>query len=426
MPLKLLAVGDLHLGRRPSRLPKSLAAEADSLSPAAAWRLLVDQAIDQDVDAVALAGDVVEREEDFYEAYRELRAGVARLAEAGIRVAGIAGNHDVQVLPRLADQLPGFELIGRGGRWETLPIAANGETVTLHGWSFPRQQVPFSPVEGHRFEHATGVNLGLLHCDRDVPGSPYAPVLSRELRAAELDGWLLGHIHAPDALTRESPGGYLGCVTGMDPGEPGNHGPWLFTIEDGRIAALQQWVLAPLRWETLTLDLTQLTAPEDVHARLLASVRARDAELAGLALPPRAVGLRIRLTGRTRFGNRVEQLLRQDMGAVIDDGAGGTRYFIEHCLAETRPEIALGELAQRPTPPGLLARRLCLLDIPETEAARQLIASARVRLENQRKDARWQPLDPGAIDDETVIDWLRRAGTRLLEDMLEQQAEPRP
>ena len=423
MPLKLLAVGDMHLGRQPSRLPEDLAAEADSLSPAAAWRLLVDQAIEEGVHAVALAGDVVEREEDFYEAYRVLRDGAARLAGAGIRVVGVAGNHDVHVLPRLADQLPEFELIGAGGQWETLSIDAGGETLTLHGWSFPRKQVPRSPLEGHRFERRAGVNLGLLHCDRDAPGSPYAPVTGRELQAAELDGWLLGHIHAPDALSQASPAGYLGCVSGMDPGEPGNHGPWLLTVESGAIVALQHRVLAPLRWESLALDLTGLTSAEEARTRLLAAIRERDEDLARLASPPRAAGLRIRLTGRSHLGKHVEEMLRNDTSQVIHDGAAGTRYFIERCLADTRPEIALEVLAERPDPPGLLARRLRLLDQPDTEAARQLIASARVRLNNQRNDARWQALDPVPLDDAAVIDWLRRAGTRLLEDMLEQQPE---
>lgn len=424
MPLKLLAVGDMHLGRQPSRLPEELVAEAGRLSPAAAWHRLVDQAIGENIHVVALAGDVVEREEDFYEAYRVLRDGVTRLAGAGIRVVGVAGNHDVHVLPRLADQLPAFELIGAGGQWETLSIDAGGETITLHGWSFPRQQVPASPLEGHRFERRAGVNLGLLHCDRDAPGSPYAPVMRREMQAAELDGWLLGHIHAPDTLTLASPAGYLGCVSGMDPGEPGDHGPWLVTIEAGGISALQHQVLAPLRWEALALDLTGLATAEEARTRLLSAIRERDETLARLASPPLATGLRIRLTGRSHLGKRVEHMLRDDMRRVILDGAAGTRYFIERCLAETRPENDLDTLAKRPDPPGLLARRLRLLDQQDTEAARQLIAGARARLNNQRNEARWQALDPQPLDDAAVIDWLRRAGTRLLEDMLEQHAEP--
>lgn len=426
MAMKLLAVGDIHLGRRPSKLPDALSDEAASLGPAAAFELLVEQAEHNGVDAVVFAGDVVEREDDFYEAYRELSRGVERLTAAGIEVLAVAGNHDVKVLPLLADQIPDFRLLGRNGEWETTTLQADGEQLTLHGWSFRDSKVRHSPLDGVRFTRGSGPNLGLLHCDRDQPGSPYAPVATRELAAADLDGWLLGHIHAPDTLSIGQPAGYLGCISGMDPGEPGDHGPWLLTINSGRIEQVEQWVLAPLRWESLPLDLTGLAAPVDVRGALLEAVRRRDEEIASKTVPPKAVGLRVWLTGRTGFGREAEQLLRQDEQSPIHDGKAGTRYFIERCIADTRPAIALEELATRTDPPGLLAKRLCLLDTPDQPAARRLIDDARARLEQQRRDARWQALDLIPLEDDVVIDWLHRSGTRLLETMLDQQGEAGP
>ena len=72
---------------------------------------------------------------------------------------------------------------------------------------------------------------------------------SMELTAVGLDGWLLGHIHKPDTLIAPPLIGYLGSITGMDPGEPGARGPWLLTIEAGSVKDVTQWTLAPLRWE---------------------------------------------------------------------------------------------------------------------------------------------------------------------------------
>ena len=426
MPFQLLAVGDLHLGRTPRRLPGELVSDARDLGPVEAWRRIVNRAIETGVDVVALAGDVVEREHDFFEAYRELEKGIEQLGQAGISVVGVAGNHDVNVLPRLTDQIPDFHLIGRGGAWETLPLESGGETVTLHGWSFRQEQVRQSPLDGVRFKRGAGINLGLLHCDRDNPGSPYAPVMSRELEAAGLDGWLLGHIHTPDELSVANPVGYLGCVSGMDPGEPGDHGPWLFTIEGERIRELEQWVLAPLRWESLALDLTHLVEPEEARSLLIQMLRELDETIAALTLPPRAVGIRLRLTGRTRMGRAVEALLKRDLNTLLINGLADTGYFIERCLSDTRPVIALDQLVQQNDPPGLLARRLCMLDDPKTEEARRLIRDAQERLEKLRRDARWQALNPEALDDAAVINWLRRSGTRLLEEMLDQKWEATP
>jgi DNA repair protein SbcD/Mre11 len=424
MAMKVLAVGDMHLGRRPSRLPPALADRAVELGPAGAWRRVVEHAIAEQVDVVALAGDVVERENDFYEAYRELEKGVAELARAGVYVLGVAGNHDVQVLPRLADQIEDFDLLGRGGAWESVTIEAGGEALTLWGWSFPQRQVTRSPLDGHRFARAEGLNLGLLHCDRDQPGSPYAPVMSRELAAAGLDGWLLGHIHAPDALAAPSPSGYLGSVTGMDPGEPGARGPWLLTIERGRIREVTQHVLAPLRWEPVELDLTGIARPEEVQDRLLERLRALDETLGCLARPPQAMGIRLRLTGRTRHGEAVEAALGKDTRDEVPVGGSDCHYFVERVVAASRPEIPLADLAARGDPLGLLARRLQSLDAPGDDPERAaLIAAARRRLEARAKETRWQGLDGGPMDDAAVADWLRRAAMRLLERMLAQRED---
>lgn len=424
MPLELLAVGDIHLGRRPSRLPEALADRARDLGPAGAWSRAVDFAIRQGVHAVVLAGDVIEREEDFYEGYRELQSGVSRLTEAGIQVLGVAGNHDVSVLPRLARHIPQFRLVGAGGTWEAVDLDGAGETLTLWGWSFPQERVPHSPLAGARFQRRTGPNLGLLHCDRDQPGSPYAPVASAELRAAGLDGWLLGHIHAPDALSADDPSGYLGSLTGMDPGEPGAHGPWLIRVARGRIAAVEQQVLAPLRWTALDLDISGIEAAEDARPLLLERLQRLDAEIAEVAAAPGAVGLRLRLTGRSRFGDAAAALYGEADRDHVFTGSRGSHYFIERLTVETRPEIPLTELAERSDPPGLLARRLLLLDRPEDDPDRRaLLADARRRLDPVARDARWQPLGDAGLDDTAVADWLLQSGMRLLERMLAQRED---
>lgn len=427
MALNILAVGDMHLGRRPSRLPRGLSDRGHALGPGGAWARVVTAAIEAGVDAVALAGDVVEREDDFFEGYSELERGVSRLTEVGIRVLGVVGNHDVKALPRLADQIPSFELMGRGGKWESVTIEAGGEALTLWGWSFPRKIVRSSPLEGIRFERGAGSNLGLLHCDRDQADSKYAPVSSAELDAAELDGWLLGHIHKPDPLAAPQPSGYLGSVTGMDPGEHGARGPWLVTVEHGRVAAVSQWVLAPLRWERLDLDLTGLETPEQAQDRLLEQLRRLDGQVTELEEPPEAVGLRVRLVGRTDLGVQAAGQFGEETREQVFDGARGTHYFIEKLITETRPDIPLEELARRDDPAGLLAQRLRLLDdAGDNEARRALIEAGRRRLQKRRAESRWQGLDQEQLEqleEAEVVEYLRRAGTRMLEEMLAQRED---
>ena len=422
MTIKLLAVGDLHLGRQPTGLPTPLRERASALGPAAAWHRVVAGAIETGVDAVALAGDVVEQENDFFEAYRELAAGVRKLLDAGIEVLAVAGNHDVMVLPRLADQIEGFRLLGRGGHWQRVTVERGTAAFTLHGWSFPRREVSGSPLAGARFEIGPGVNLGLLHCDRDQTHSRYAPVTSVELRGAGLDGWLLGHIHAPDRLAPDDLCGYLGSVTGLNVGEPGLHGPWLITMAEGRITDIRQWPLAPLQWQALDIDLTGISSAEDGRDRLLTEVRRLDRSLAAARWMPQAVGLRARFTGRTRLWAALQALLQGEDMSVIPGAESGIHFFVERLRFHCLPPRALEELGAQADPPGLLARRLLALDRPADDSERRrLIEGARRQLTERAGQRHWQALNTPAPTDEQVTDWLRESGLALLDGLLGQR-----
>ena len=425
--MKILAVGDIHLGRTPSRLPGELAHRARDLGPAGAWNRTVTFAVAAGVRAVLLAGDVVERENDFFEAYRELQQGVQRLTEAGIEVIGVAGNHDVKVLPRLAKHIPEFRLLGADGHWESCRVADEADSITLWGWSFPRREVRESPLSGQSFRFEAGINLGLLHCDRDAVNSPYAPVSSRELKQASSDGWLLGHIHKPDALSVEALHGYLGSLTGLHRGEAGAHGPWLIDITGGRIGVVEQLPLAPLRWESLDVNLEGIGEPAEAKERIITALQDIDRHITKPsdseypAFAPDAVGVHIILTGRTRFTTAVLDELSREQGEIVPVGPGNCEYFIERLSAATRPEIDLEALARQPTPPGLLAKRLLWLDEPEGHPGRdKLVANARRRLHDQGKKAAWSGLD--AADPEAV-EWLRKAGLRALDQLLAQHSD---
>lgn len=486
--MKLLAVGDIHLGRTPSRLPPELADRAGELGPAEAWRRAVNTAIAAEVKAVLLAGDVVERNDDFFEAYQELSQGVKRLADANIAVIGVAGNHDVRVLPRLAEQIPQFQLLGRegeqgaavasvvrwcaehqppgcDGKWERCEIREGNEVVSLWGWSFPQAKITASPLNGARLERGPGINLGLLHCDRGVAQSRYAPVANAELEQAGLDGWLLGHIHKPDELAAPlpnghlAPNGYLGSLTGLDRSETAPRGPWLVTLEGGHIAKVAQLPLAPLRWEHLEVPLDGLNVEnaenvqEEVQARLLQAVREFDNQigeqrnqvleavgaLEGRDGGPAAVGLRVRFTGRSRFGTAAVGTIGEDDRSHIQDGELDVHYFVESIQADTRPEIDLQELAERNDPVGLLAQRLLWLEQPEGAAAAEgqagqgelpeaamqrdhLIEAVRRKLQEQADRPRWSNLDQTIPD---PIAWLQKSGLRTLDKLLAQKANDR-
>lgn len=447
---RLLFVGDIHLGRRPTRLPEDLedyGLAAGELGPAAAWRSSVDAAIAAGADAVVLAGDVVEKIDDRFEAYAHLQSGVARLVEAGIPVFGVAGNHDVEALPRLADQIPGFHLLGRGGAWERASVDAD-VPIDLVGWSFPHRVVSSDPVADlprELLDRSSGATLlGVLHCDLDG-GSHYAPVSRDRLEQCPVDGWLLGHVHLPSDLSGDRPLGYLGSLVGLDPGEPGAHGPsWVEVDAGGRVRATRL-PLAPLRWERVELDVARLDErlpdrdaavdPEDLADVLHAAVREalrdvrdrveRDAHTCVQeGARARAVLCRVKLVGRTRFHHALRPLLASGLGRAAEC-EDGVHYFVERIEDEARPALDLGRIAVGSDPAALLARRLVALEAGGPEADR-LIAGAEARMGAELArttafDRLELERDDVGVDRERVRIALLHSGTRALEDLLAQR-----
>lgn len=428
--MKLLAVGDIHLGRRPSRLPKDLASSARELSPSAAWQRTVKFAVEERVDAVLLAGDVVESEKDFFEGFRELKSGVDRLAAAGIQVIAVAGNHDVLVLPRLADLFEegsGFKLLGRGGKWESWPIKAKGDIATLWGWSFPQASVSRSPLVGANFKGASGLQIGLLHCDRDQARSLYAPVSSRELESSALDNWLLGHIHQPDALGTDALCGYLGCLSGMDPGEPGPRGPWMLGIERGRVREVEQIPLAPLRWERMQVDVGKLEDPTHIEPLIIAKTKELDEALAQAPHSPIAVGLRVTFVGHTVFATELSSWIERADGIHTSFQQGSRQYFVEHYESAVLPRIDLEDLAKRSDPLGLLAQHVLILHREAGDPERRaLVRETTDRFKDSLNHANWHDLETNdsELQAESVAARLKHAGMQAINALWAQHAGP--
>jgi len=429
MAATLLLVGDIHLGRRPGGLPDDLeqgwGVSPSRLTPAAAWRATVDLALRERVDAVVLAGDVVEADNARFEAFGRLEQGVQRLVHEGIGVWAVAGNHDVEALPRLADLIPGFRLLGRGGRWELAPVSRDGETLLhLLGWSFPARRHPTTPLQPGSLPPPPGDGLpviGVMHCDLEGSGSSYAPVGRAELERAGADAWFLGHVHKPSDLSGARPRGYLGSLVGLDPTETGTHGPWVLKVGAGAGLTVEQVPLAPLRWEEVELDVSELGGPDELLPALLGSLDALRQRLAGSLGDALAVGCRVRLTGSSPRHRELRAEWERAEPEALRRGHDGIVYFVQKVVDDSKPAIDLERLATGDDPPALLARRL--LELSRGEAA-PLLRRARRDLEAVAEEPWWRHLGLAGLDDDRTRELVFRAGLRALEELL-QQAPPR-
>lgn len=422
MTLRVLCTGDIHLGRQPSRLPDGM--DAAKLSTRAAWERTIEVACQQNVDAVCLTGDIVDRENRFFEGYAALADGVKKLADSGIDVLGVSGNHDYDVLVRLSDEIDSFQLLGRDGRWEHFDLERNGKRLArFWGWSFPALHVHRSPLASLPAIGRDDVPMiGLVHCDAGSATSAYAPVALEEFRLAVFDAWLLGHIHKPGTLCDSPLVLYPGSPQGLAPDEPGEHGPWLITFERDRPTAAKQIPLAGLRYEPLAIKLDEVEDEPGFQSAFVQHLQSLHNERIADNATVRAVAVRVQIVGRTKLHRRLPSLaasLLQDDPMTL----GGVEYFVEKVSLDTRPDVDLGELAKSVSPVGLLARRLIVLEEGEpVEDFVRLVRKGRQAIDTKRRlQVLSTELGKAEPSDDEVVATLYRAGTLVLDELLAQK-----
>jgi DNA repair exonuclease SbcCD nuclease subunit len=435
----LLAIGDIHLGTRCSGLPVDLSSwgiEPEQLTPAAALDAAVDLAIQMRVDAVLFAGDVVESTNARFEAIVPLEKNIRRLLDNRVQVIAVAGNHDVEALPRLAQLIDGFTLLGASGQWESYIIERDGHDLAeIVGWSFRERVVRQSPVaqllaEARDRASSSLPRIGLLHADLDASGGVYAPIKQTELAQTGFDAWLLGHIHKPSHSTLSNssshfPYGYLGSLVGLDPTETGPHGPWLITVDGPGHISAEQKPIAPLRWENLTVNISDTDDVEDVADKILGGVEAKARELAELGYAPQALGVRVRVEGACRHYEPIRNTIANGDWTALNRVCGETSVFINKVTDGLSSLLDLTEIATGDDPPALLAQHILSLQRNDQNAI-ALLLQARSNFAGFVADNQWSPLldrrDQGdPLSDESLRDLMLRAGTSALHAMLKQQ-----
>jgi len=382
--MKLLLTADIHIGRRSGGLGAQAEAGQD-LATAGIWRRIVDLAVEEGVDIVALAGDIVDEENRFFEAFGALDEGVRRLAAGGIDVVAVAGNHDHDVFSRLARALgeeERFHFLGAGGRWEEVVIRREGgEAVAFHGWSFPTRHYTGDPMALYDLPRGEHPVVGLLHADLDQAASLYAPVSRRELGATRASLWCLGHVHRP---MKDSEAGvpilYPGSPQALDPTETGVHGPWLVCLEGGAVAGLEQVPLSPVRYERVALDLKGVDPAEDLQALAGREIRAAlEAAVEEGGGHLRYLSCRLEVGGRTPLHGSLGALFEKVEETSIP--LGGAVAVVDGPPAiRTVPALDMEDLARGRHPGGALARLLLEIEGEERERTAGLVRDVQKRL----------------------------------------------
>ena len=444
--MRLLCASDLHLGRQPTGQagrPGHLALDPARIATSVVWDALVDLALDAEVDAVLLAGNVIDRENRTFEPLGPLERGLTVLDQHAVPVYAIAGDHDFDVLRRIADHDPAAPLhvIGRDGRWEQVTVAARGgETITVVGWSAPGPTHPGTPFAGFTPpRQSDGPVVALLHAsliDEDQKAGPgdYAPVTRHDLGGWPVDLWVMGHGHTPhydtdDVVPLLKPG----SGSPLDRRERGPHGAWIVDIAEtdaARTVSARLVPLAPIRFAASELDLTGVDDLAEVESRIIGAVHdaLNDAAADDVGGHLMYLSCELTLRGQTPLHARISELV-DDLTRTVAIQQGRVTAAIGSVTIETRPAIDLAPLVGRPDPVGEIARLLTALDadddgIPDqfSPAQRDLLQQTTTRLRAAHRSRVFAALggDPEP-DIATARTWLQREGWSLLDALIQQR-----
>jgi exonuclease SbcD len=265
MPYRFVHAADIHLDS-PLRSLAFRDPELAALIGNATRRAfvaIVDLCLEEQVDALLLAGDLYDGEQTSMKTARFLAAQIRRLDEAGIRVFIIRGNHDS--LSKITQELVFPDSVKVfGGRAEAIAIdRAKGDfPVAIHGVSFKQPHAPESLLPKFKAPIEGAVNIALMHTS--LAGAPghdlYAPCNPIDLEAAGFHYWALGHIHKRAASQGACAIVMPGMPQGRDINEAGPKSVTLVTIADDRSVRLEERLTSVAQFERVAVDLDGVDA----------------------------------------------------------------------------------------------------------------------------------------------------------------------
>lgn len=276
--IKILHTADVHLDSplRSLALRNAGLRETVAAASRAAFSQMIDRALSEEVAAILISGDLFDGRERTARTGAFLLAELDRLAEAGIQVYYIKGNHDAENPITGTLDLPQHVHVfdARGGKHQL------AEDVWIHGVSFAESHAPESLLPRFKAPVAGAVNIAMLHSSlagaagHDV----YAPCSVSDLAAMGFDYWALGHIHKRQ-IHAEAPWVVMpGIPQGRDIGEAGPKSATLLTIEQGQIA-LSEVPTSVVEFVETELDVTGAANDEALRATLKAHLSALSAAL---------------------------------------------------------------------------------------------------------------------------------------------------
>ena len=345
--MKFIHTADIHLDSPLSGLAAYKDAPADLLRTVTrdAFTRLVDEAIEEAVDFMVIAGDLYDGTWKDYNTGHFFCREMGRLHKAGISVYLLLGNHDADSEMTKKLTLPANVHQFDFRKAETFLI--NDLKVALHGRSYKEAATLENLATGYPASVAGWLNIGVLHTALEgyAAHANYAPCSLAELGAKGYHYWALGHVHEHAVLLRDPWVVFPGNLQGRHIRETGARGAIMVTADESGIQSVERLLVDSLRWHVVDVDASEANTLNDV-VRLVG--RAFE-QLVNETPVKIYLSVRICIKGKTAahgelFG--LESQLREEiLGQAA--GLGIDRLWVEKVRIETQPRTDPTHVAAR-------------------------------------------------------------------------------
>ena len=223
---------------------------------------IVDLCLEEQVDALLLAGDLYDGEQTSMKTARFLAEQLRRLDEAGIQTFIIRGNHDA--LSKITSELvmpESVKIFGSEAEAVAVQRSAGQFPVVIHGLSFAKPHAPHSLLRHYPMPVPDAVNIGIMHTS--LGGTEghdrYAPCNVADLHQSGFRYWALGHIHKRSVAEGAASTVVMpGMPQGRDINEDGPKSVSLVTIRDDRSLIVEERCINVAQFERLFIDVSDV------------------------------------------------------------------------------------------------------------------------------------------------------------------------
>jgi exonuclease SbcD len=387
-PLRGLSGADAPLGERIRRAPRE------------AFDNLIGQAIDEEVDFVVIAGDLYDGDWRDYQTGLFFVSRMGRLAQAGIPVFLLYGNHDAESLITRRLSLPDNVTVFAGAQAESHCLESLG--VVLHGQSYRQRDITENLVPAYPEPVPGMFNIGVLHTGLGGLGGhmDYAPCSVADLAGKGYDYWALGHVHQRQIVATRPHIVFPGNLQGRHIREPGARGALLVSVQDREVSDVATLAVDVVRWAPLEIDVHGCESLPAVIDAVRSAIEHAVRQLAD----NRMLACRLTLVGATPLHGRLlgsaDELLAEARATAL--GLGHEVAWVERIVVSTAPVVDAATLRRREDALGELGR---LLDFAAEDSAfvdelRADIGEFLRKLPHEVRRDIESPLALAAIDDD--------------------------